>query len=106
LSQKIRIFCLSLTPWRFGVIAVCAFVFALTAGGAWLPLAHAGSPPVHILFSAQAVSFLLLLGATSFLYAGVKTWRPSWKSNVIIFNVVILGVFTSNQILPLLLSGS
>ena len=104
MTQKIRVFGLSLTPWRFGVVAICGFVFAITAGGAWLPTANAGSSPLRILLSAQVASFVLLLGAALFLYAGMRNWQPTWKRNVVFFNVVVLGTYLGNQLLPVLLN--
>ncbi|MBN3967546.1 hypothetical protein IMW75_20000 [Pseudomonas gregormendelii] len=102
MTQKIRVIGLSLTPWRFGVVAICNFVFALTAGGAWLPTANADSNPFDMLFSAQVVSFALLIGAVLFFYAGVRNGLSAWKREAVFFNAVVLGGYAGNQLLPLL----
>jgi hypothetical protein len=101
-TQKIRVFGLSLTPRGFGVVAVCGFIFALTAGGAWLPITKAGSNPLDMVFSAQVVSFVLLIGAALFFYAGVLNGLPAWKREAVFFNAAVLGGYASNQLLPLL----
>jgi len=101
-NQKIRIFGLSLTRWRFVVVAACFFVFALTAGGAWLPMAKVDSNPIDLLFSAQVVSFALLIGAALFSYAGARKALPAWKCETVLFNAVVLGGYAGNQLLPLI----
>ncbi|MGE8190678.1 hypothetical protein [Pseudomonas sp. NPDC086278] len=103
MTQKIHIFGLGLAPWRFFVLAICGFVFALTAGGAWLPMAKVGSNPLDMLLSAQVASFLLLNGATSFLYVGVLSGWPAWKVEAAFFNVVVLAGYAGTRLLPLLL---
>lgn len=103
MTQKVRVFGLVLAPWRFGVVAVCGFVFSLTAGGAWLPMAKAGSNPLDMLFSAQGVSFVLLMGAALFLYIGVLNGLPAWKREAVFFNAAVLGGYAGKQLLPLLL---
>lgn len=105
MTRKVRILGLSLAPWRFGVVAATGFVFALTAGGAWLPMANVCSTLLDILLSAQGVSFGLLIGAALFLYAGVLNWRPVWTPVVVFFNAAVLGSYFGNQVLPLLLGG-
>lgn len=100
--MKVRVFGLSLMPWRFGVVSVCCFVFALTAGGAWLPMAKVGSSPLELLFSAQALSFVLLIGAALFLYLGVRNGLPDWKRSAVFFNAAVLAAYVGHQILPLL----
>ena len=102
MTQKIRVFCLVLAPWRFAVVAACSLVFALTAGGAWFPMATVGSGPLDMLFSAQVVSFELLVGATLFLYVGVRNGQPAWRHKVVFFNAAILGSYAGNQLLPLI----
>jgi hypothetical protein len=101
-NQKIRVFGLSLTRWRFVAVAVCFFAFALTAGGAWLPMAKADSEPLDLLFSAQLVSFVLLIGAALFSYAGTVKALPAWKREAVFFNAAVLGGYAGNQLLPLL----
>ena len=103
MTQKIRVFGLALKPWRFAVVAVCGFVFALTAGGAWFPMAKVGNSPLDLLFSAQGVTFGLLIGATLFLYSGVRKGRPAWKRPTAVFNVAVLGSYAGRQLLPLVL---
>ncbi|MDY7566835.1 hypothetical protein QN400_24590 [Pseudomonas sp. RTC3] len=105
MTQKIRVFCLVFAPWRFAVVAVSAFVFALTAGGAWFPMATVGSRTLDMLFSAQVVSFELLVGATIFLYVGVRNGQPAWRHKVVFFNAAILGSYVGNELLPLLVGG-
>jgi hypothetical protein len=100
-NQKIRVFGLSLTRWRFVVVAACFFVFALTAGSAWLPMAKVDSNPLDLLFSAQVVSFMLLIGAALFSYAGALKTLPAWKLEVVFFNTAVLGSYVGNQLLPL-----
>lgn len=102
MTQQVRVFGLSVSPLCFGVVTGCFFIFSLTAGGAWLPIVKPGSGPLAILFSAQAVSFALLTGSAQFLYAGVQSWKPAWKSNAVFFNAALLGIYVGNQILPLL----
>lgn len=101
MNQKNRIFGLSLTCWRFVVIAACFFVFALTAGGAWLPMAKADSKPLDLLFSAQVMSFVLLIGAALYLSSGARKALPTWKREVVLFNTAVLGSYAGNQLLPL-----
>lgn len=101
--QKVRVFGLAFAPPRFGIVVVCGFVFALTAGGAWFPMAKAGSNPLDMLFSAQAVSFVLLIGAALFFYVGVLNGLPAWKREAVFFNAAVLGEYAGNQLLPLLL---
>lgn len=101
MSQKIRIFGVSLTRWRFVVIAACFFVFALTAGGAWFPMAKVDSNSLDLLFSAQVVSFVLLIGATLFSYVGALKHLPAWKREVVLFSAAVLGSYAGNQLLPL-----
>lgn len=103
MTQKIRIFGFGLAPWRFAVVAACGFVFALTAGGAWLPMAKLGNNPLDLLFSAQAVSFVLLTGATLFLYLGVRNGWPAWKRQTAVLNLAVLGGYACTQLLPLVL---
>ncbi|MCY1308146.1 hypothetical protein D9M70_581330 [compost metagenome] len=105
MSRTIRILGLSLSPRGFYVVAASSFVFALTAGGAWFPMANACSTLLDILLSAQVVSFGLLIGAALFLYAGVLNWRPVWTRVVVFFNAAVLGIYLGNQVLPLLLGG-
>ena len=102
MTQQVHIFGLSISPWCFGVVTGCCFIFSLTAGGAWLPSVKPGSGPLTILFSAQAASFALLIGSAQFLYTGVQSWQPYWKSNAVFFNAAVLGIYVGNQILPLL----
>jgi len=102
-TQKIHILGLGLAPWRFSVLAICGFVFALTAGRAWLPMAKVGSNPLDMLLSAQVASFVLLNGATSFLYVGVLSGWPAWRREAFFFNLVVLAGYTCTQLLPLLL---
>lgn len=101
MTQKIRIFCLALAPLHFAVVAACGFVFSLTAGGAWLPIANPGSTPIDLLLSAQVASFGLLIGATLFLFIGVCNGRPAWRHQVTFFNAAVLGSYVGNQLLPL-----
>jgi hypothetical protein len=103
MTQKIRIFGLGLAPSSFGVVAACGFIFALSAGGAWLPMAKVGSSPLDLLFSAQVVSFVLLIGATLFLYLGVRNGRPAWKRQTAVFNLAVLGGYAGMQLVPLVL---
>jgi len=105
MTQKIRVFCLVLAPSRFAVVAACGFVFSLTAGSAWLPTAKPGSTLLDLLFSAQVVSFGLLIGATLFLYIGVRNGRSAWRNEVIFFNAAVLGSYDGNQLLPLFFVG-
>lgn len=106
MTQKIRVFGLVLAPWRFGVVAASGFVFSLTAGRAWLPIANAGSPALDLLFSAQMVSFVLMIGAELFLYLGVLSVWPAWKHPTAVFNFAVLGSYTGNQLLPLFFGWS
>ena len=101
MSQKIRIHGLSLSRWCFVVVAACFFAFALTAGGAWLPMAKPNSNPLNLLFSAQVVSFVLLIGAALFSYAGALKTLPAWKREVLFFNTAVLGSYAGNQLVPL-----
>lgn len=103
MTQKIRVFGLALKPWRFGVVAACGLIFALTAGGAWFPIAKVGGRPLDVLFSAQIVSFVLLIGATLFLYLGVRDGRPAWKHPTAVFSLGVLGGYAGRQLLPLVL---
>ncbi|NBB60004.1 hypothetical protein GVN18_12030 [Pseudomonas sp. ODNR1LW] len=103
MTQKIRIFGLSLAPLRFAVVATCGFLLALTAGGAWLPMAKVGSNPLDLLFSAQMVSFVLLIGATLFLKLGVSNGWPAWRYPTAVFNLAVLGLYAGMQLLPLVL---
>jgi threonine/homoserine efflux transporter RhtA len=103
MTQKIRVFGLALKPWRFGVMAACGLMFALTAGGAWFPIAHVGGRPLDLLFSAQGVTFALLIGATLFLYLGVRNGRPAWKEPTAVFSLAVLGSYAGRQLLPLVL---
>ena len=105
MTQKIRVFCLVFAPWRFAVVAVSAFVFALTAGGAWFPMATVGSRPLDMLLSAQVISFVLLVGAALFLYVGVRNGHPAWRRNVVFFNAAMLGSYAGNELLPLIFGG-
>lgn len=105
MTQKVRVFFLELSPWRFAVVAVCSLVFALTAGGGWFPRATVGSSPLDMLLSAQVVSFELLAGATLFLYVGVRNGKAAWRHKVVFFNGAILGSYAGNQLLPLLFGG-
>lgn len=105
MTQKIRVFCLVFAPWRFAVVAVSGFVFALTAGGGWFPMATVGSRPLDMLFSAQVVSFVLLVGAALFLYVGVRNGHSAWRRNVVFFNAAILGSYAGNELLPLIFGG-
>jgi hypothetical protein len=106
MTQKISVFGLLLAPWRFAVVVVCEFVFAITAGGAWFPIAKIGGRPLDLLFSAQGVTFGLLIGATLFFYSGVRNGRPAWKRQTAVFNVAVLGGYASTQLLPLVLGWS
>ena len=101
--MKVRVFGLALTPWRFGVVAACGLMFALTAGGAWFPIAHVGGRPLDLLFSAQGVTFALLIGATLFLYLGVRNDLPAWKHPAAVFSLAVLGSYAGRQLLPLVL---
>lgn len=101
MSQKIRIYGLSLSRWCFVVVAACFFVFALTAGGAWLPMAKINSNPLDLIFSAQVVSFVLLIGAALFSYAGALKALPACEREVVFFNTAVLGSYAGNQLLPL-----
>jgi hypothetical protein len=103
MTQKIRVFGLALTPWRFGVVAACGFMFALTAGGAWFPIAKVGGRALDLLFSAQMVSFVLLIGATLFLYLGVRDSLPAWKRQTAFFSLAVLGGYAGRQLLPIVL---
>jgi hypothetical protein len=96
--MKVRVFGVTLAPWRFLVVSAANFSFALSAGGAWLPTATADTPLLSLLLSAQTVSFGLLLGAASFFYVGVRNWRPRWKNAAILFDAAILGGFVGNQL--------
>jgi hypothetical protein len=100
-NQKVRVFGLSLTPWRFVVVAACFFAFALSAGGAWLPMAKPNSNPLNLLFSAQVVTFVLLIGAALFSYAGALKALPEWKREAVFFNATVLGSYVGHQLLPL-----
>jgi hypothetical protein len=102
MTQKIRVFCLVFAPWRFAVVAACFLVFALTAGVAWFPMATVDSSPLDMLFSAQVVTFELLVGATTFLYLGVRNGQLAWRHKVVFFNLAILGIYAGNQLLPLI----
>ena len=101
MSQKIRIFGLSFTLWHFIVVAACFFVFALTVGGAWLPMANADSSPLDLMFSAQVVSFVLLIGAAIFFYTGALKALPAWKREAVLFNASVLGSYVGTQLVPL-----
>ena len=103
MAKKIRVFGLGLAPSSFGVVAACGFIFALSAGEAWLPVAKVGSRPLDLLFSAQVVSFVLLIVATLFLYQGVHNGRPEWKRQTAVFNLAVLGGYVGTQLLPLVL---
>lgn len=103
MTKKIHVFGLVLSPCCFGVVAASSFVFALTAGGAWLPMAKVGSSQLDMLMSAQVTSFVLLNGATLFLHFGVLSGWPAWKREAAFFNVVVLGGYAGTQLLPLLL---
>lgn len=105
MTQQVRIFGLRLAPSRFAVVSTCSFAFALTAGGGWFPTAQAGSPPLDMLFSAQALSLGLLIGAAWFLQAGVQNWRPAWTPKAFVFNAGVLGSYVGHQVLPLFLGG-
>jgi uncharacterized BrkB/YihY/UPF0761 family membrane protein len=101
MTQKIRVCGLALKPWRFSVVAACGVIFALTAGDAWFPMAKLGDGPLDLLFSAQIVSFVLLIGATLFLYRGVCNGRPAWKHPAAVFSLGVLGGYAGNHLLPL-----
>ena len=103
MTRNVRILGLSLAPWRFGVVAAAGFVFALTAGGAWLPVAREGSAPLCILLSAQMATLVLLSMAAMFLYTGVQRWQPTWRSTTVFFNAAVLGGYLGNQVLPLVI---
>ncbi|MDH4610323.1 hypothetical protein [Pseudomonas sp. BN102] len=96
--MKVRVFGLALAPWRFLVVSVANFSFALSAGGAWFPSATANSSLLGLLLSAQVVSFGLLLGAVSFFYAGVRSWKPDWTNAAILLNAAVLGSYVGNQL--------
>lgn len=103
MAQKIHVFGLALKPWRFGALAVCGFMFAFTAGGAWFPIAKVGGRPLDLLLSAQAVSFSLLICATFFFHSGVRNGWPAWKYPIAVFNLAFLGSYAGRQLLPLVL---
>ncbi|MCY1423191.1 hypothetical protein D9M71_388980 [compost metagenome] len=96
--MKVRVFGLALTPWRFLVVSVANFIFALTAGGAWFPIASVDSPLLDMLLSAQAVSLVLLIGAATFFYTGVRSWRPYWTNASILINAAVIGGYVGNQL--------
>ncbi|MCY1271346.1 hypothetical protein D9M69_544810 [compost metagenome] len=96
--MKVRVFGLSLAPWRFLVVSAANFSFALTAGGAWFPSVTTDSSVLGVLLSAQAVSIGLLLGAASFLYVGVRNWSPRWTNASVLFNAALLGGYVGSQL--------